>query len=410
LLNDLIQEESHLELRQATNSPREWALALKLSTERSALWKKNLGTVLTNLYGATNRIRVEQSEGWVVVSAASTTSGIAKDLLSRVQRATPATTNYWVEAAINLERWPEALGPLKKLGPVPRIALNVIGDHDNVRTRAELQYPGPIPFEQESWNFPTNLIREPLVGFTAVRGIKPWLEKSEHWNRLQLGPPPNQLYIWSLQGIPLQTYFAAPVTDASNRLEKLSERLVQQGNPWLEKYGMGHLERWTNGNALSWIDIPFISPHLQAWPSPTGEFLEGGFFPLRGTNTPPPDELLKQIFAKTNLVSYDWEITAARADAWLHLGQLLRLLFKKAQLPAEAAGIVFLKAASPRLGNCGTILTRESEDKLTWVRQSSVGMTGFELHLLLDWLEAPQFPAGLYTTGATNLMIYPKTK
>ena len=50
-----------------------------------------------------------------------------------------------------------------------------------MRTRAELDFPEPLPLEMEAWNIPTNLIHDPLIGFAAVRGIRPWLKSFKLW-------------------------------------------------------------------------------------------------------------------------------------------------------------------------------------------------------------------------------------
>ena len=56
-----------------------------------------------------------------------------------------------------------------------RVFLALGGEQDHVRTQADLDFAEPLPLELEAWNIPTNLIHDPLIGFTAVRGIRPWL-------------------------------------------------------------------------------------------------------------------------------------------------------------------------------------------------------------------------------------------
>ena len=51
LLDDLVQEETYLEVRQATNQPVEWVLAVRLSEARARLWETNLATVIESLTG-----------------------------------------------------------------------------------------------------------------------------------------------------------------------------------------------------------------------------------------------------------------------------------------------------------------------------------------------------------------------
>ena len=51
LLEDLLQEESYLEVRHATNQPGDAVLAIRLGDERSGLWQTNLAAVLQSRTG-----------------------------------------------------------------------------------------------------------------------------------------------------------------------------------------------------------------------------------------------------------------------------------------------------------------------------------------------------------------------
>ena len=46
LLEDLVQEESYLEIRGGTNQPGELALAVRLDEPRALLWQTNLAAAL----------------------------------------------------------------------------------------------------------------------------------------------------------------------------------------------------------------------------------------------------------------------------------------------------------------------------------------------------------------------------
>lgn len=51
LLDDVVSNESGLEIRQATNQPGELAFAIRLDDQRAALWQTNLAAVLESLTG-----------------------------------------------------------------------------------------------------------------------------------------------------------------------------------------------------------------------------------------------------------------------------------------------------------------------------------------------------------------------
>src|SRR5262245_55304820 len=52
LLDDLVQEESYLEIRQPTNQPTEMALAIRLAAPHAGLWEANLAGVIESLTGS----------------------------------------------------------------------------------------------------------------------------------------------------------------------------------------------------------------------------------------------------------------------------------------------------------------------------------------------------------------------
>ena len=119
--------------------------------------------------------------------------------------------------------------------------------------------------------------------------------------------------------------------------------------------------------------------------------------PYGRTNQPVPAELWPTIFSRTNLLSYHWEITQPKIEAWLFNGQTLRLVLHQAQLPAPSAGMAWLKSAGLKLGNSITMTTRTGPAQISFVRQSSIGLTAVELNLLADWLESPRFPVSLHS-------------
>ena len=176
-----------------------------------------------------------------------------------------------------------------------------------------------------------------------------------------------------------------------------SERLLQECNPWITSHTFGRLERATNYNGLGWLGFPFMAPFLRSTIEGGSDFAFGGFFVHPFTNRPPPGLLFQQVTARTNLVYYDWEVSALRMDQWLHIGQLLRLVFNRASLPPNSASMAWLNAAKTNLSNCVTGVGVTGPAQLAFTRVSTAGLTALEMHLLADWLESPQFPRGLNT-------------
>ena len=285
----------------------------------------------------------------------------------------------------------------------------MMGDGEYVRTRGQLEFPKPLPFDLEPWNIPTNFIHDPLIGFTALQGIRPWLSSLRFWSDPQLGAPPNQIYLWAQAGLPFLAYFCAPLPDASNQVNRLAERLVEDANPWLAANEMGKVERSKDISGATWMDLPIIAPSLQSVASSGASFALGALV-LNTSSNRPPNELFAQFLSRTNLIYYDWELTGERVEAWLHVGQLFRLIFNRAQLPAHSASMAWLKVAEPRLGNCVSSVTMTGRDHLSFARTSSIGLTALELHVLADWFESPEFPRGLHTLLAPSPNWSPRNK
>ena len=434
LLEDLVQEESYLEVRQATNQPGDMALAIRLGDERAGVWQTNLAAVLELLTGvgptpvqdgrgwvlpvtnnqlsvishqssqssATRYVELVRVKDWTVIGLGRETNVVVGELggliLRDGQPFARQPKDFWLYADIDLRRVASALTWGWQLpAGLPRLTVTAIGDGGNVRTMGALNFPQPLPFELERWNIPTNLIHEPTVSFTAIQGITAWLSSLKIWPDLQVGPPPSQLFFWSQSGLPIMTFCAASLPDASNRVDQITENLVNQANPWLTNNGIGRFERATNFNGVVWSDVVIATPFLKSIPANGGDFAFAGLESDLNTNRPAPVSLFHQVVTSTNLVAYDWELTGLRIEHWLYFGQLLRFALHHSQVPPKSASFAWLTALETKLGNCGTVVVRTGPAQLSFVRNSGIGLTSAELDLLADWLESPRFPYGLNT-------------
>ncbi len=209
LLDDLVQEESYVEVRNATNQPGELVLAIRLSPERSDLWETNLAVVLESLTGvrpvvapgdrrgwslkipdAPRLIELARAGDWTVIGLAPEQNTLLAAVRARLERDhvpfAARTTDFWLEADFDLRRVAGALAPGWDLPEgLPRASLTVIGAGRDVLTRGQFNFAGLRPFELEAWNIPTNLVHDPLISFTAIRGVRPWLASLKMWHDLQ---------------------------------------------------------------------------------------------------------------------------------------------------------------------------------------------------------------------------------
>jgi len=412
LLDDLVSAESWTELRGETNQPTEFALAVQLAPARADLWRTNLSTILmawtglsvtTNADGSgwelkkhlpPNLIRFEQSGNWVVLSAGEDKIPLADELVARIKtdgRPCPAASNYVLRAEGDLTRL-AGLVPLPE--EVQALQLSSVSaqwkiDDDGVQTHIVASRDRPFDLNLEQWRIPTNLVHQPLVGFTAAQGIGDWL--AGHFPRLKLSPMPEQYFVWTMQGIPYQTYVATPVENASNTLAQLAPQLFALNTN--RTAGMGGTMDWSpKPSKLTWSGLPFIEPFIEGSHGGNGDFLLSGVFPNPVRRSTLPQAMLEEISGRTNLAYYGWEVTAERMDSWRNLSQLYLLFGNFRQFDGTSASGHWLDAVTGRLGNEVTevFLTRPNE--LTLERKSPIGFTAFELLVLANWFETPNFP------------------
>jgi hypothetical protein len=407
LLDDLLGAEWFLQIRDATNGSPEFALAIRLNANRAQLWQTNLGNVLEAWTGMSvekirngwelkkhlppNLIRCVRVGDWVVFGLGQDKLLLNDELVRRVlaeKRPAPAEKNNWLTADLD---WPRLARWLPSLSAVdlPETRWQAVGRDGNLHVDGKLIFPQPLAMTLEKWRMPTNTIHQPLVSFTAARGIAPWLEKQNWAQPYEVSPVPNQVFIWALAQMPLQTFAAVPVPDASNALVQLNQKLSASTN-WQSHFMMPLTMEMTN-NQISWTGLPFVAPKLEALHEPSGDFLFAGVFPNNPKGKPLPPELLT-LLGQTNLVYYHWEITAERLKLLPQLTQLALMVTRHRQLDAQSAAGKWLAAVGPTLGNSVTEVTQTAPNQLTFVRKASGGLTAVELTALANWLETPNFP------------------
>jgi hypothetical protein len=425
LLSDLLRKELLVEIRQTGEEPGALVLATRAEAAGSALWLTNLAVVLENLSGikptadgtngwtlqkhdAPDFVELRIAGDWVVVGLSQSSNRFAGEFAERLLKGTlpSGESNYFARIDLDLPRISQAFRLGWKLpSDWPRVTLAMSGEVDSVRTRGDLTFPRPLPFHVEPWNIPTNLIYDPLVSFTAVQGIGPWLDSWPRYQELQLGPAPNQVFLWAQSSMPFLSYFAAAVPDSTNLISKLAQNLEAHANPWLTNNGIGFFEKGTNGTEVVWSDLLLMSPFLRAMPAESTNLIFGGLVGILNTNKSAPGELLRQLESKKDLIAYDWEVTGPRITQWLYFGQLTRFALSKGQIPPASVGFSWLRALEARLGNSGTAISVVGTNRLGILRNSSVGFSSAELMWIVDWLESPTFPKGLNTfTGKAELV------
>jgi hypothetical protein len=412
LLNDMIQEECYLQIRQPTNGSSETVFAIRLNEAQADQWLTNLPVVLEPLTGAhavtnpeqhgwslktaDNFIELARVGDWTVIGVGPQNNLFSGEITTHIRRdGVPfisAGTNLWLEANLDLPRVAKifSFSP-GNISAFDHLNLTVSGDGGNVVTRAKLTFSKPFSAPLESWHLPVDLMREPLAGFTAVRGLQSWFAAWPLWQDAQVGAPPDQLFLWSLSGSPYQVYLAVPLPGAE--VSALTDHLLQKGNPWLAANGYISFDRASDSNGVTWGNLPDIKPFIKSAGIGSDNWLFAGLLPdTNNAATPPPAGMIQDVLHRTNLVYYDWEVTGPRLQPDLQLAQTARQLAHQPQLPLDSTSLTWLGMLIPRLGTSATIISRTGPAELTFYRRSTLGLTATELHLLAGWLESPQFP------------------
>jgi hypothetical protein len=425
LLQDLVDHEFYLQIDQPTgsaNQPGELVLAIRLTDSRARLWQTNVVAALESLtplhvdksssgrhflkkHHVPNLIEITRVGQWTLLGAAQDHNRLLDQTVSRIQSSSPPfqarDSNCWLEADIDLARATVALGHALRLPPnFPAVSLALAGDGNAVHTHGELRFSQPLGLHLKPWNIPTNLINGEFAGFTAVRGgTPPFL--SRFWKQFDSNSAPDQFYIWSFIGAPMEVYLAAPAPDASNAVSRLSDFVVAHAAAWFQGEELVGFRK-AGFNGLEWKGAPFITPFVKSVETPSGDFVMAGFFPPITLEKPLPDELIRELQIQTNLVFYDSELTRERLQQLTYLSQLIRTMMNKPQLPPRSAAMSWLGALSWKLGKCRTEVALVNPQQLSFDRTASTPFTAIELHLLADWLESPSFPFGFFSLSPSK--------
>jgi hypothetical protein len=426
ILEDLVQAESYLEVRQQTNKPGALVLAVQVGQARCSLWKTNLGEVLKSLTGIPpvnsadglgwslkkhhppDFLQFRSAGGWALFAGGEERNPLLEDVTARIQRdrspVAAGATNFWLETDCDLTRVARAFlrGWIPPEG-FPLVSLSIIGDGEKVRTRGLLTFGQTLDLKLKPWVIPTNTVHDPLVSFVALQGVEKLWEKLGSSLNMGFKPVPDQTYVWAMAQIPFQTFVALEVIDPTNFIQSIAPQV----SAWGAKIGtnMGSLVVATNPWSMVWTGMPFATPYLRPVADAGRLYVLGGIFPnALGTNLVPA-ELLQTIVGRTNLVFYDWEITQYRLLQWRYLDDIFHIVWDpthKPRLRSDMASLRWIGNIATNLGNSVTEISVAGTNTLSVVRNSSIGLTGIELETLANWLESAEFPGLPRSLSRTN--------
>lgn len=367
LIQTLLSSESVGDL-----SPSGWAIAVRASGPAAATVREGLGRLPQ--HGA--KVFAE-ANGWLIAgsdrgSTMGTTVAITK----------PATG--LLSGGFNL---PLILGHGQEL--LPRVDVTIAASNNAVRTSARLTFSRPPLGELGDWKIPTDIMRDPLVRFTAIRGAAPLIAQLGWIASLAGGTPPNQVIGWAQPEIPFRNWFAFPVDQPLQRIAQVRKTATplfgDTNHPGIYE---GKLVVNSNRSAVAALGLKACLPMLASVQQQGQDFLVASFVPGIKSTNPVPAELLAEI-RKPDLAAYEWEITGESTKDWNILFEFNQLAQRRPPFPVKALAHQWMISLTPNLGNSITRISRLSATEYDFTRKSDIGLDGLELVLLTRWMDAP---------------------
>jgi len=427
LIGELVRTESFALIRSKGDQPAEWTALVNLPGGRAREWKAaitelvqlwKLGSVATNTVegvpclevrrsGDPGLVRWAEAGDWFVLGVGRENTATANEAMRRLKsgsRPVPAAGDYWLDGELNLPR----LARLLEFAPElkwPSARFSIKGQGENLRSTGRLQFEGPSTGPLTPWRIPANFIKDPLISFTAARGVEPVLRSTGIFGKLGIDPVPNEFFVWAQSSVAFQTFWTWPGTDASEVVERVAERApAALGTNWQER-GLAQISFQQTNQMAFWRGLPIVTPYLGTRRDGAQEYVFGGLFAAMPSTNPVPAELLAQVTGRTNLVYYNWEITENRLSQWTILAQTAAVATSAPQLRTNSASLRWLLSVAPSLGNTATEVVADSPSQWSFTRRSHLGLTGFEITVLARWLESTNFPRLSFDLPSTGPVI-----
>jgi hypothetical protein len=382
LFQAAIQFDAAGELRRSPTGELSALILLRTSDQQHEQLRKEFTSQTKEQ--PTDHLRVNRSGKWTVISLGN---GVTDPSKLEREAEDSEQSAHWIDLTADLNKLGIVL-PDSNISISNKLHLVVSPQGDGLRSEIHLNGDRPYGLQLGNWNVPTNTIRDPLIGFTAVQGIAEWLQKQPTFRTIGLSNAPNQAFFWAQPISAFSVSAAVPSESPRAAIDSIVKNYLPTLNSTLAPLGVGTFEVFTNQNILTWRGLPIAIPFVRPAPTADSKFLFGGLFPLvdLGTNVPPP-ELMAQVTARTNLVYYDWEITSERLSQWRQISQLIAIVQNKFSGDTNLLSERWLRGIEPKLGNCITEITLTQPRELSLVRRSAIGFNSLELAILARWLD-----------------------
>jgi hypothetical protein len=408
LLADVVENESLGVLGPANSNGAGFVLAVRAGSQRARAWPASLGKVLGEpgeefmCENVTGRrwSKSPLASFWIVPAGDWVLFGRGNDFgplrsqyllgIARNNRASTSLGTNWLESDLDLNLLADLLPDWAKLLKPAQLHISVAPSADNLDINGRVTYSAAPMWEPVPWREPRETVRSPLISFTVGRDVSAFLRFSPRFSNFDNSPLTNQFYAWAIGLMPLQSYMAWPVPDATNDLKRLSPEMQSAFNPILKKFNGTQLQWLSEQKKLVWSKLQVVAPTIEPARDDGRDFLLLSLFPLGPPMPQAPAKLWDQLDSRANLVYYDWELTGRRLQ---QMRMLPGLLWFRPETGAGDEPIDGLLVKDTLLGSLGndigatvTVVTHSGPDELSITRKGPLGFTGMELVLLSDWL------------------------
>src|ERR1051325_815308 len=240
LLNEALTREFIIECHGRSNQPTSWLLAVSLEGDMARRWETNYRTLVARLnLGEVKKFNARSFGGWyvtlpdkhifdylemgkwVIVGTGTDRRPLAATLqrTDKEGRPLPALDGEWLRAQGDLARFHGAI-PAGDALAWPQFDLTLNARNTNLVAGTTLSFPEPLRLDMPAWNVPTNLVEDPVISFTAVRGIAGLVQSLPFYQRLGLTNAPRQAVFWAQTQIPFQSHVVVPTPHAQDTLEE----------------------------------------------------------------------------------------------------------------------------------------------------------------------------------------------
>ncbi|MGE3312662.1 MAG: hypothetical protein AB7O66_22055 [Limisphaerales bacterium] len=443
-----LERESRVEVHGSKSWVGSWAVAVRMEEAEAVKVGGDLRGVLAPLLGEGDSGGGEEGRpdweldgpedgrrpaarfalvsGWAILGSGVGAFNEVRGRLSGPRASEGGLTGAVSRLEVDLANLAPLLGwgadPVAPVDRWPAVRMTVEPRKGRIRTSAELTFPEPLGLTLAPWVLPKEVLRDPMVGFTAIQGADRWLGKMEWFKPYNVNEWPNPIYLWSVAGDPWNQYLAGPMNSPTNLMAQVSGPIPMRMVTNMSWRGQVFGLRITNkATRVEFRGLPYLLPFLQSIREGDSSLLYGGLFPQPPKTDPAPVGLLQQVAGRTNLVFYDWETTGGtllvtnppgtpgpristnpvgRLAQFKQLSQFWRLMMNtnSSMVPLARNGEIWvpgwewINAAQGRLGDTITEVTQTGPSRLSLVRSSQIGFNALELAYLLRWAENPGFP------------------